>query len=104
MKTKVNYRPKDEIKCGTCKYLEQQGFVLFCNYLKDNVYDGCVCDKWTKIDSQMKKIDKIRQMSVEEMAEFLAIETDCVYCKHNHDCDNVDCVEEFKKWLESEEE
>jgi hypothetical protein len=58
------------------------------------------------IDRKQTNYDRIRNMSVEEMAKLLAKEIphgDCYGCKL--DCCNDDgCVGAFRKWLESEVE
>jgi hypothetical protein len=48
----------------------------------------------------MKNIDKIKAMTVEEMAEFLAERTSCLIC--GIPCENGVCVNKMQDWLESE--
>lgn len=49
--------------------------------------------------------EKIKNMTVVEMAEFLNIEADCIYCSYNQvSCDNIDCINGIKQWLKSEAE
>lgn len=55
MKTKisiiqVNYRPSKVMKCGNCKNHKWIGCDSHCNYLDEEVYCECVCDKWEDKD------------------------------------------------------
>ena len=54
----------------------------------------------------MTNYERIKNMSVEEMAEALDVLTPCEHCKYNHKCgqgypDRV-CEQGIKQWLESE--
>ena len=52
----------------------------------------------------MTNYDRIRNMSVDEMAEFINGRSPCDTCKL-HDgqtCANVWCIQGVKQWLESE--
>lgn len=55
----------------------------------------------------MTNFERIKAMSVEELAEFLesAIDEECWCCayKHKH-CHNIDCKTGYIEWLESEVE
>ena len=58
------------------------------------------CNQWQPYTNY----DRIRNMSVEEMAIMLANEIphgDCYGCKLNC-CDDSGCVGAFRRWLESE--
>jgi len=46
----------------------------------------------------MTNYEKIKQMSIDEMAEFIG---ECDYCNNDLEC-NGNCDECCKKWLESE--
>ena len=50
--------------------------------------------------------ERIKAMSVDEMAEFLDVFTinSCDFCKHWTKGCHCQCVEKFKQWLESEAE
>lgn len=55
----------------------------------------------------MTNYEKIKQMSIDEMAEFLdGLFIHCITCafKFRDDCKNADCVLGHKQWLESEAE
>ncbi|MBO5955767.1 MAG: hypothetical protein J6Q10_03085 [Clostridia bacterium] len=55
----------------------------------------------------MTNYEKIKAMSVEEMAEYFADSLDCVYCPAKSLCRKkklLTCVENFLLWLESEVE
>ena len=62
------------------------------------------------IDGHIDKVkqtnyDRIRNMSVEEMAESLALRIMCGCCPCTQLCNknkNVSCVDTFKIWLEAE--
>lgn len=52
----------------------------------------------------MKNIDKIRQMTADELAELIS--SDCAYCSYSHLgclCEG-NCKEYIKDWLEQESE
>ena len=50
----------------------------------------------------MNNIDKIRNMTLDEMAEFLKV-GDCYYCKTENWCDDYDnCKDALKQWLQQE--
>lgn len=65
----------------------------------------------------MKQIDRIRNMNVEELAEWIwqrLIDSDCQYCPAHSQCDillrdlyhrniTFNCKNVIKAWLESEE-
>lgn len=58
----------------------------------------------------MNNYERIKQMSIEEMAEFFS-RSDCDVCIYNPetsecDCcsDNLECYDGIKQWLESEVE
>ena len=50
--------------------------------------------------------DRIKSMSVEEMAEYLSDHWSCVDCAFEKDCDDnyISCHKNIKQWLESEVE
>ncbi len=51
----------------------------------------------------MTKADKIRQMSNEELTEWLFESKNCCYCVHDGmSCDDGMCREGIKRWLEAE--
>ena len=53
----------------------------------------------------MTNYERIKAMSVEEMAEFLddAIDKECFCCVYKHkNCYNIDCKTGYTEWLESE--
>lgn len=54
----------------------------------------------------MTNYEKIKQMSVEEMAECLGTKTACDFCVtlDEDDCVNNKCIDNIKDWLESEVE
>ena len=57
----------------------------------------------------MTNYDRIKNMSIDEMAEWLDKTTSCTYCCARQICDNGNyvgamCYKAFKKWLESEVE
>ncbi len=52
----------------------------------------------------MKNIDKLRELSADELAELLELGS-CVFCSLKFfSCTCDDCVSGIKKWLESEVE
>ncbi|MEE0897511.1 MAG: hypothetical protein U0L88_07780 [Acutalibacteraceae bacterium] len=64
-----------------------------------------ICGK--KVNGKQRQIDRIRNMSVEELAESLALRMMCGKCPCTQLCDkhkNVSCVDTFKIWLEQEVE
>ena len=55
----------------------------------------------------MTNYEKIKAMSVKEMAEFLDFNCQCIICIHKDECKvdgTFDCTEGTKKWLEKEAE
>lgn len=52
---------------------------------------------------RMTNFERIKQMSVDEMAEYICIELPHCPIQAMH-CKDTDCVNCFKKWLESEAE
>ena len=48
--------------------------------------------------------DRIKSMSVEEMAEYLSDHWSCVDCEFEKDCDDnyISCHKNIKQWLEQE--
>lgn len=53
----------------------------------------------------MTNYEKIKAMSIDEMAMFLANYVACEYCPMENSCiAKAGCDELFKQWLESEEE
>ncbi len=51
----------------------------------------------------MKNIDKIKSMSVEEMAEFLEDHVHCKTCVLDNPCEGCRCcANEMYEWLESD--
>lgn len=71
-----------------------------------NGIDFCpVCGKPSTIGKPMTNADRIRSMSDEELAEWMAINTDCFFCKvkNKNICslDEGTCTEEWLSWLKS---
>lgn len=84
------YRSADNI----CKFWSKDGIESYC--------DSYSCEKKTQSNA-----DRIRSISDEELAEWLAILTDCVNCpcRDPHDqCDTVDgsCKKQWLNWLKEE--
>ena len=53
----------------------------------------------------MNNFEKIKQMNIYELAEFITIENYCLYCRYDmNNCENKDCIEGVKQWLQSESE
>lgn len=55
----------------------------------------------------MKNIDKIRQMTADELAEFLnssALDSICNICVGCDSEEEIGCIEGTKQWLEQESE
>ena len=55
----------------------------------------------------MTNFEKIKQMSVEEMANYISTNVTCNNCKIINTCENIDgdtCSGIFKYWLENEVE
>lgn len=50
----------------------------------------------------MNNFEKIKQMTVEEMAKWLRFCVSCGYCPIYDKCQNGDCEKEFKQWLSQE--
>ena len=50
--------------------------------------------------------DRIKSMSVEEMAEYLSDHWSCIDCAFEKDCDDnyISCHKNIKQWLEQEVE
>jgi predicted nucleic acid-binding Zn ribbon protein len=64
-----------------------------------------ICGK--KVNGKQRQIDRIRNMSVEELAESLTSRIMCSCCPCTQLCNkykNVSCVDIFKIWLEQEVE
>ena len=61
-----------------------------------------ICGKVGK--GKMTNYDRIRNMSVEELASFINERSPCSCCKkHNEQtCHNIFCKQGIKQWLESE--
>ena len=52
----------------------------------------------------MTNYEKIKNLSIEEMADFMN-EMDLNPCGHcNGECEILSCIERYKEWLESEVE
>lgn len=65
------------------------------------------CGAEMRVGSDMTNADRIRSLSDEELATFLAHLTDCVWCPcpDPHDqCDTIDgsCKKQWLKWLKKE--
>ena len=55
----------------------------------------------------MTNFEKIKNMTVEEMVEFIILKDDCECCKYADDddaCDEFECRDGIKAWLEQEAE
>ena len=52
----------------------------------------------------MTNYEKIKQMTVEEMADFIILKDDCECCHYADDdaCDKFECRDGIKAWLEQE--
>lgn len=59
-----------------------------------------ICGK--KVNGKQRQIDRIRNMSVEELAEFLNDNYKCEQCDYHHKCCNGECIDGIKQYLESE--
>lgn len=62
-----------------------------------------ICGK--KVNGKQRQIDRVRNMSVEELAESLALRMMCCCCPCTQLCNKleyVSCVDTFKIWLEQE--
>ena len=69
------------------------------DYLIDKAYEI--------ITSPIKtNYDRIKSMSVEEMAEYLSDHWSCIGCAFEKDCDDnyISCHKNIKQWLEREVE
>lgn len=54
----------------------------------------------------MRNIDKVKAMNIDEMAKFLA-RSECTLCTFNAkdiNCNELDCKDGIKQWLEQESE
>lgn len=82
--------------CDKCVYK------TFCNLGIETIITGC---SRFKLKKPLTNADRIRAMSDEELAEWMAINTDCFYCKikNKNICslDEGTCTEEWRFWLKS---
>ena len=55
---------------------------------------------------KMTNYDRIEQMSMEEMAEYLSDHWSCIGCAFDKDCDDnyISCYKNIKQWLLQEVE
>ena len=72
----------------------------------DYRYHGKTLKEWADaVSNPQTNADRIRGMSDEELAEWMAINTDCFFCKvkNKNICslDEGTCTEEWKFWLKS---
>lgn len=102
--------------CEKCKNCEKE--IQGCLYMDADCVNGSMFEPFTNYD-------KIKNMSIEEMAEFMRTMLDCVSCQNKmmnnnnplgkEKCNDTDyfkmcdgdykkCVAVCKKWLESEVE
>lgn len=64
---------------------------------------------YRKGGKKMTNYDRIKQMSVEEMAEYLSDHWSCIGCAFEKVCDDnlyryINCHKNIKQWLEQEVE
>ena len=60
-----------------------------------------ICRK--KVDGKQRQIDRIRNMSVEELASKIVEIIDCKMCPVKNNCETWEsCEHQIIKWLESE--
>ena len=90
--------------CGHC-YIENVIHVCGRNEGRLPLFDGDGnCKGWKK--KHITKLDRIRSMSDEELAEWLACNCDCAStCMAMKSCcakSEKDCVQAWKEWLRQE--
>ena len=93
--------------CEDCKnYVEYAGYQKLTPLCKECVDEGHQSN-WKNIMSKFEpkykqtNADRIRQMSDEELAEWIFEHTDCIACPQNKDCDDL-CAEHWLEWLKKE--
>lgn len=62
----------------------------------------CQCEGCSYRTAPMTNYDRIRNMSVEELTEFLCNNYKCHQCAYYHKDCNGECVDGIKQWLETE--
>ncbi len=84
--------------CGECKYYDQNGYCEFLDFEPKKEMGGC-----SNFQQKPTNGDVIRQMSNEELANQLLLNTQCVFCSITKFCQNVrknrTCQEVWLDWL-----
>ena len=93
-------------KCDNCRLRKESARAFDIHWHGE---DDCPYEKCPVPDLPMTNADRIRAMTDEELAERLAILTDCVNCpcRDPHDqCDTADgsCKKQWLDWLKKEVE
>ena len=94
-------------RCVNCGWLEvNPGGAMFCGYTDERTYENEYCLAWKDKDDPQTNADRIRQMTDEELADFLDrwelgdidySKTFCDLCDGQYDCHD-DCLLD---WLKS---
>ena len=86
-------------------HLDNAEHCVCCGAVIPEGRQHCVICGYKADKGKQRQIDRIRNMSVEELAESLALRILCSCCPCTQLCNKheyVSCVDTFKIWLESE--
>ena len=61
-----------EFKCENCGWSKVVGSSIFCEYSKKETFRENCCEAWKPKNNPVTNADKIRHMSDEELADFIA--------------------------------
>ena len=61
----------------------------------------CIMCGYKQTPKKQRQVDRIRNMSVDELAVFLHKHLNCHICLFKNTCTYKECEEGIKKWLES---
>lgn len=93
--------------CKECKYADFDADGCTCLIDKRSIYNAFAysCDQFRPA-KPMTNADRIRNMTVEELAKFMCLVKDklCFGCSFSHvdECEGISCEEARKQWLKQE--
>ena len=84
-------------------HLDNAEHCVCCGQVIPEGRQHCVICGYKVENGKQRQIDRIRNMSVEELAKQIAIHIGCTVCPCNENCKaDYSCEEVIKQWLESE--
>ena len=96
-------------RCSNCGWLEvNPSGAMFCGYSDERTWEDESCLAWKDKDWPQTNADRIREMSDEELAEWLSKFTDCGECPvdayPNCTQSEIACSLAWERWLKQEVE